>query len=99
MADIRKKASLPFFAPLKSSFVRYLIPATEYQNCQMQMTRLSILSIFPLSLSLRLSLSHFLSFFLSQFPCGVKFVRERKREREKERDKEKEQERERERER
>jgi hypothetical protein len=32
-----KKNVFAFFAPLKSSFVCYLITATEYQQYQMQM--------------------------------------------------------------
>jgi hypothetical protein len=48
---------LPFFASLKLLIVCNLISVTEYQHCQLQMTQLSILSIFALSLALSLSLS------------------------------------------
>jgi hypothetical protein len=71
-----KKSMFAFFAPLKSSFVCNLITATEYQHCQMKMTRLSI-AFCPFSLSL--SLSFFLSLSFSLFlplliSFGVKFV-------------------------
>jgi flagellar biosynthesis component FlhA len=100
MTDIRKQVFLPFFAPLKSSFVRNLITATKYQHCQMQMTRLTILSSLSLFFSLFPSLNFLVALNLSVQDIQL-ILKEREREREtkrkRKRQREKEKERQRER--
>jgi hypothetical protein len=98
MTDIRKQVFLPFFAPLKSSFVRNLITATKYQHCQMQMTRLTILSSLSLFFSLFPSLNFLVALNLSVQDIQL-ILKEREKERERQREREKDRERKRKRDR